>query len=65
MKRIRAWGVGIALMGGALAFTSCGRAEEAGKKIDRAVEKAGDKIEDAGDKIEEKTRRPETPPQPD
>jgi len=65
MKRIRAWGVGIALMGGALGFASCGRAEEAGEKIDRAVEKAGDKIEDAGDKIEEKTRRPGPPPEPE
>jgi len=33
-----------------------GPAEQAGEKIDNAVESAGDKLEQAGDKIQDATR---------
>jgi len=39
-------------------FTACekeGPAEQAGAKVDQAVESAGQKIEEAGDAIREKT----------
>ncbi len=44
--------------GAAGALTACdtndGPAEQAGEKVDNAVEHAGDKMEQAGDKMEEK-----------
>ena len=43
-----------ALAGGALAGCDDGPAEEAGEKIDNAVEKTGDAVGDAGREIQRK-----------
>jgi len=41
-------------------FVACqsqeGPAEEAGKKIDKTIEKAGEEIEQAGDKVKKETQ---------
>ena len=55
--------VRIALFAGVLlaALTACqkkeGPAEQVGKQIDQAVEKAGRQIEKAGDEVQDATRR--------
>ena len=36
--------------------TQEGPAEQAGKKIDKTIEKAGEKIEQAGDKVKKETQ---------
>lgn len=44
----------------ALALAGCdteGPAEEAGEKVDRAMERSGEAVERAGDKAEEQTNR--------
>ncbi len=46
------------LLGSAFAFAGCnGDAENAGEKIDDAIEDAGDEIEDATDKIGDKVEK--------
>lgn len=45
-------------LGGGAMLTGCedkGPAEEAGEKIDEAIDDAGDAIEDAGDEVEKET----------
>jgi hypothetical protein len=59
MKRTTSFGL-VLLVAAIAALSGCqkteGPAEQAGKKLDHAVDKAGQKIEEAGDRLKDATQ---------